>query len=519
LTYNYENKSSGYQRNTNRLRSVDDAVATTGQTDDIEDQQEDNYTYDAVGNLIYDRSEEIESIQWTVSGKVLKVIRSTTSTKPNLEFTYDASGNRIAKKVIQPNGDYKTTFYVRDASGNVMAVYKTSGTTNLELTEQHIYGSSRLGIFKKDKTIKNKARALGERQYELTDHLGNVRVVLSDYKKAESIILSATDYYPFGMVARTYTSPEEYRYGFNGQEKDDETFKGAYDFGARILDVRLGRWLAVDPLYMKYPWSSSYTFVLNTPIQAFDPDGRKVYFVILTSNDPEHEGAALTRVREIQSSATFCSDVDQVFYIDLTKDNRLLKDIVASNLTAEVKKKYGTTTELSTYGHGGADGPVMGTQHTGEDDLSKYGNPLDKGQLTPDGWSKIDFNFDPVNSIAAFYGCKTEEFAMSFVLFTNVKYAAGLGMSAGVSEDNEEFDPNWITWTDEDLWLWDGNPINVYQKVSRTTQGAIPTTYKTANGDNPEGNPYVETTGYVAEAAVIDGPSVTVQDGVPIKQQ
>jgi putative cell wall-binding protein len=114
--------------------------------------------------------------------------------------------------ILQQPEFVTATFYVRDASGNVMAVYKTSGTTNLTLEEQHIYGSSRLGIFKKDKTIKNKARALGERRYELTDHLWNVRVVLSDYKKAESIILSATDYYPFGMVARTYTSPEEYRY-------------------------------------------------------------------------------------------------------------------------------------------------------------------------------------------------------------------------------------------------------------------------------------------------------------------
>lgn len=287
LTYNYENKSSGYQRNTNRLRSVDDAVATTAQTDDIEDQQEDNYRYDATGNLIYDRSEEIESIQWTVSGKVLKVIRTATSTKPNLEFTYDASGNRIAKKVIQPNGDYKTTFYVRDASGNVMAVYKTSGTANLSLEEQHIYGSSRLGIFKKDKTVRNKARALGERRYELTDHLGNVRVVLSDYKKAESIILSATDYYPFGMVARTYTSPEEYRYGFNGKEldRDEEGLGGGgstYDYGFRIYNPALARFLSVDPLTKQFAYYGPYNFAGNKPIIAIDLDGREEVFVVFS---------------------------------------------------------------------------------------------------------------------------------------------------------------------------------------------------------------------------------------------
>jgi RHS repeat-associated protein len=163
------------------------------------------------------------------------------------------------------------TFYVRDASGNVMAVYKTSGTTNLTLEEQHIYGSSRLGIFKKDKTIKNKARALGERRYELTDHLGNVRVVLSDYKKAESIVLSATDYYPFGMVARTYTSPEEYRYGYNGKEKDPETDLYTTEF--RQYDPRLAKWLSVDPRFHEMPWQSPYLAFDNKPIIRNDPQG------------------------------------------------------------------------------------------------------------------------------------------------------------------------------------------------------------------------------------------------------
>ncbi len=48
----------------------------------------------------------------------------------------------------------------------------------------------------------------------------------------------------------------------------------AYDFGARMYDARLGRWLSVDPLGAKYPNLSPYNFVGNSPILYVDYDGR-----------------------------------------------------------------------------------------------------------------------------------------------------------------------------------------------------------------------------------------------------
>jgi RHS repeat-associated protein len=201
------------------------------------------------------------------------------------------------------------TFYVRDASGNVMAVYKTSGTTNLTLEEQHIYGSSRLGIFKKDKTIKNKARALGERRYELTDHLGNVRVVMSDYKRTAVIVLSATDYYPFGMVARTYTSPEEYRYGFNGKELDTDIGGASYDYGFRIYDARIAKFLSVDPLSPKYPYYTPYQFAANRPIQGIDLDGKEFYQTTIVNADGSVEKQWLVKLK-ITNSSTTMDDIE-----------------------------------------------------------------------------------------------------------------------------------------------------------------------------------------------------------------
>jgi RHS repeat-associated protein len=86
-------------------------------------------------------------------------------------------------------------------------------------------------------------------------------------------------YYPGGMLmpGRKFSSGN-YRYGFNGKEEDDEV-KGdgnSLDFGARIYDSRLGRWLSVDPLQKNYPFASTYNFVLNNPILCSDPDGKIV---------------------------------------------------------------------------------------------------------------------------------------------------------------------------------------------------------------------------------------------------
>jgi len=62
-------------------------------------------------------------------------------------------------------------------------------------------------------------------------------------------------------------------YGFNGKEKDGEVSGegNSYDYGFRIYNPRLGRFLSVDPLFRSYPWYSSYHFAGNKPIWAIDP--------------------------------------------------------------------------------------------------------------------------------------------------------------------------------------------------------------------------------------------------------
>ena len=77
------------------------------------------------------------------------------------------------------------------------------------------------------------------------------------------------------MPGRKFTNGGEYRYGFNGKEKDNEV-KGdgnQLDYGMRIYDPRLGKFLSVDPLTRKFPNLTPYQYAGNKPIWCIDLDG------------------------------------------------------------------------------------------------------------------------------------------------------------------------------------------------------------------------------------------------------
>ncbi len=90
-------------------------------------------------------------------------------------------------------------------------------------------------------------------------------------------VLSQNDYYPFGMLqpGRSYSVSSAYRYGYNGKENDNEV-KGEgnqQDYGMRIYDPRLGRFLSVDPISKNYPELTPYQFASNRPVDGVDLDG------------------------------------------------------------------------------------------------------------------------------------------------------------------------------------------------------------------------------------------------------
>jgi len=76
---------------------------------------------------------------------------------------------------------------------------------------------------------------------------------------------------------REYSKGTGYRYGFNGKEKSDEVNGNGvnYDYGARVYDARVGRFLSVDPIENQYPELTPYQFSSDSPIESIDRDGEE----------------------------------------------------------------------------------------------------------------------------------------------------------------------------------------------------------------------------------------------------
>jgi len=86
------------------------------------------------------------------------------------------------------------------------------------------------------------------------------------------------EYEPFGSLlpGRNYSATtSDYRYGFNGKESDGEINgeRNSYDFGARMHDPRVGRFLSLDPFASAFAFQSPYLFAGNNPIQFIDHNG------------------------------------------------------------------------------------------------------------------------------------------------------------------------------------------------------------------------------------------------------
>ncbi len=131
-------------------------------------------------------------------------------------------------------------------------------------------------------------RHVGLKQYEVTDHLGNVRAIVNDSRlgsfennslQSHADVMVYNNYYPFGslMPGRQFNAGS-YRYGHNAQESDPEisgSWGTHYTAEFWMYDSRINRRWNVDPIDKE--WESSYAAFGNNPIMYVDPNGLDWY--------------------------------------------------------------------------------------------------------------------------------------------------------------------------------------------------------------------------------------------------
>ncbi|MEZ4824834.1 MAG: DUF6443 domain-containing protein [Bacteroidia bacterium] len=251
LTYTY----SG-----NKLLKVKDKVTSSFSSLGIDHFYDGNpttndYYYDAAGNIVTDNNKGT-TVTYNHLSKPVKIQYSNGS---RIDCIYDAGGNKLRQKVT------------------------AAGTTNTEdLVNGFFYKNQELAYFiQQEGRVNFVNQAAFEYQYNITDHLGNVRASFRPDALNDWVIVQEDHYYPFGMRmgGKSYQSGMENDIRFNGKSLVSDLNVDLYDYGFRWYMPDIGRFVSVDPLTDKYTYLTPYQFAENTPIQAVDMDGLESVYI------------------------------------------------------------------------------------------------------------------------------------------------------------------------------------------------------------------------------------------------
>lgn len=272
LVYTYDTN------NKNLLKKVYDLTTSPqGFKDGVN--TNDDFSYDANGNMIIDNNKGITKIIYNHLNLPTKITFGTNGT---IEYIYNSVGQKVKKIVSEIRvgttvTDYLTGFQYKN---NYLALFP------------HAEGYVNITIGKKGAITPNYV-------FNYTDHLGNVRMSYTfDAYLQILVILEENHYYPFGMKHTNYNNDEfvynedsaenvvltpvspilgsNYNYKYNGKELQEELGLNMYDYGARNYDPALGRWMNMDKLAEGYEKFSPYVYAMNNPTYFVDPDGNQI---------------------------------------------------------------------------------------------------------------------------------------------------------------------------------------------------------------------------------------------------
>jgi len=201
--------------------------------------------------------------------------------------------------------------------------------------------------------------------------------------------------YSYGTLSSNgKDSSYKYRYGFQGQEKDDE-IKGegnSVNYKYRMHDTRIGRFFAVDPLTKNYAHYSPYSFSGNEVIAAVEIEGLEPDRLFQTKDQAAinwgktYNGKSIVKQREY-SSLIYSVEVEgKSFYAY----NKAVKGSEGES-SYSTKVPTGATIVADIHSHGHFDEELLNTDPDNDKSLGPEFTSLDPGQDLNNGYSRVDF--------------------------------------------------------------------------------------------------------------------------------
>src|SRR5690606_23386959 len=213
-----------------------------------------DYTYDTMGNMLTDKNKNITAIKYNHLNLPTEVVFSNGK----INYTYDASGTRLAKKV-EP---------------------KSGATVNTEYLGVFQYENNDLQFFFQPEGYVKKENNNYLYVFQYKDHLGNVRLSYADINNNGTIepaseILEENNYYPFGLKHQGYNelAGDAHKYKFLNREYQPELGLNTIATDYRHYDAALGRFNNMDALSELAYSQTPYRYGFNNPIHWSDASG------------------------------------------------------------------------------------------------------------------------------------------------------------------------------------------------------------------------------------------------------
>ncbi|WP_158642992.1 DUF6443 domain-containing protein [Mucilaginibacter ginsenosidivorax] len=198
---------------------------------------------------------------------------------PNGNATSDGGSKQIAYNLLNlpkevDQGSVPLATYTYDATGVKLRNTSSDGST-WDYVDGIVYYNNNIAFIE---TSEGRAVPNGgaySYQYNLTDHLGNVRSSFDKDPSTQQVRqIQEDDYYTFGLrkLPGVYDFSNGNRNLYNGKELQND-LTNQDDFGWRFYDPVIGRWNAADQLAENDAAVSPYNYVSNNPVNRIDPDG------------------------------------------------------------------------------------------------------------------------------------------------------------------------------------------------------------------------------------------------------